>query len=126
VRELLLLSGGLDSAALAALRRPHTCLTVDYGQVSARGEFAASAAICAEIQLEHRTITVHAHELGSGLLAGEDRPADQSPSPEWWPFRNQMLVTFGAAWAVMHEHDVVTIGSVATDGERASGLLRSA
>jgi 7-cyano-7-deazaguanine synthase len=118
VTEVLLLSGGLDSAALAALRRPRTCLTIDYGQVSARGELAASGAICAELQLDHRAITVAAHELGSGLLAGEDDPQDQRPSPEWWPFRNQMLATFGAAWAVMHGHDLVTIGSVATDGER--------
>jgi 7-cyano-7-deazaguanine synthase len=118
VSELLLLSGGLDSAALAALRRPDTCLTIDYGQVSARGEIAASTAICGELALIHRTITVAAHELGAGLLAGEDRPTDQRPSPEWWPFRNQMLATFGAAWAVMNEHDLVTIGSVATDGER--------
>jgi 7-cyano-7-deazaguanine synthase len=114
----LLLSGGLDSTALAALRRPNTCLTIDYGQISARGEISASAVICAELALEHRTITVPARELGTGLLAGDDSPAHHHPSPEWWPFRNQMLVTLGAAWAVTHDLDLVTIGSVATDGDR--------
>lgn len=38
----LLLSGGLDSTAIAAWQRPDVCVTVDYGQRPARGELAAS------------------------------------------------------------------------------------
>jgi hypothetical protein len=36
--EVLLLSGGIDSSALAAWRRPTQTLVIDYGQISAPGE----------------------------------------------------------------------------------------
>jgi 7-cyano-7-deazaguanine synthase len=113
---VLLLSGGLDSAALAAATRPTTCLTIDYGQRPADAERTAAQHLCADLELEHATVRVDCSAIGGGLLAGTE--LDSAPSPEWWPFRNQLLVTIAAAWAHNNGHDVVVAGSVRTDGER--------
>jgi 7-cyano-7-deazaguanine synthase len=43
---------------------------------------------------------------------------DMAPSPEWWPFRNQLLVTLGAAWALRAGMDEVVVGAVAGDRSR--------
>jgi 7-cyano-7-deazaguanine synthase len=115
--ELLLLSGGLDSAALAAWRRPEFSLTVDYGQVPAKAEIAAAKAICRELRLEHHVLQVDCRHLGSGLLASSD-PVANAPSPEWWPYRNQLLVTLAASWGLPRGASSIAVGSVLGDGER--------
>lgn len=56
--DLLLLSGGIDSIALAAWLRPAECLTINYGQRPAAAEFSASAAVCKDLQLPHKLIDV--------------------------------------------------------------------
>lgn len=115
--ELLLLSGGLESAALAAWRRPSLTLTIDYGQLPAAGELAAAAAVCRELSLDHAVLRVDCSELGSGLLAAA-KQMDDAPSPEWWPYRNQLLVTLAAGWGLPRGATRITIGSVVGDGER--------
>lgn len=115
--ELLLLSGGLESAALAAWRRPRMTLTVDYGQRPAAGELAAAAAVCQELGLDHHVLRVDCAALGTGLLAARE-VIDDAPSPEWWPYRNQLLVTLAAGWGLPHRARSIIVGSVATDGER--------
>jgi 7-cyano-7-deazaguanine synthase len=115
--ELLLLSGGLESTALAAWRRPSLTLTVDYGQRPAGGELAAAAAVCRELDLEHNVLRIDCSSLGAGLLAAQ-QPSDDAPSPEWWPYRNQLLVTLAAGWGLPRGATTITVGSVATDGER--------
>jgi len=96
----LLLSGGLDSAALAAWTRPTVTLFVDYGQRPASAERRASAAIARELHLPHEELRIDAGAVGGGLLSNDGEPLAGSPSPEWWPFRNQLLVTLAAAWVV--------------------------
>lgn len=115
--ELLLLSGGLASTALAAWRRPPLTLTVDYGQRPAAGELIAAAAVCRELGLDHHALRVDCSELGSGLLAAAE-PAAVAPSPEWWPYRNQLLVTLAASWGLPRGATSITTGSVIGDGER--------
>lgn len=115
--ELLLLSGGLESTALAAWRRPALTLTIDYGQAPAVGELIASAAVCRELGLDHHALRVDCAELGSGLLAAAE-PAAVAPSPEWWPYRNQLLVTLAAGWGLARGATSITVGSVVGDGER--------
>lgn len=120
---LLLLSGGLDSAALAAWQRPDRTLFVDYGQRPAATESAAAAAVAAELGLPHARVTVDASAVGAGVLAVGDAVLDSSPSPEWWPFRNQLLVTLAAAWALRAGGTAaggwrVLLGTVAQDGRR--------
>jgi 7-cyano-7-deazaguanine synthase len=118
--RLLLLSGGVDSAALATSLRPAQTLFVNYGQRPAEAEAAAAAAIASELGLAHAQIDVDLSSLGGGLLAN-DEPLLAAPSPEWWPFRNQLLVSFAAAWAVRNGSpgatEVIT-GTVAADGAR--------
>lgn len=122
-RPLLLLSGGQDSAALASWYRPAACLTVNYGQRPFRGELRASQAIAAALSLAAFTVECDLSAIGSGLLARDAPKFDgcgpvASPTPEWWPYRNQLLATIAAAWALTRRYDVVVLGSVAGDAER--------
>ena len=114
---MLLLSGGLDSTALAAIYRPRLCLALDYGQRSAAGELRASTAICQSLGLNLRILRLDLGGLGGGLLKNED-PLPAAPSPEWWPYRNQLLVTAAASVALRERLPEVLAGAVAGDGTR--------
>lgn len=111
---------------MASWLRPAGCLTVNYGQRPFRGELRASRAIAAALGLAAFTVECDLSAIGLGLLArerpssGEDVPDPPipSPSPEWWPFRNQLLATIAAAWALTRGYDVIVLGSVAGDAER--------
>jgi 7-cyano-7-deazaguanine synthase len=113
----------VDSTALAALERPALCLSIDYGQRSARSELRAASAICGALNLPYQELRLDFGGLGGGLLLGDD-VLPNAPSPEWWPFRNQFLVTAAASVALREQLDCVLIGSVAGDGDRhADGRL---
>ncbi|HWH30501.1 MAG TPA: 7-cyano-7-deazaguanine synthase [Mycobacteriales bacterium] len=123
-RAVLLLSGGLDSAALLALARPALALFVDYGQRPARAEGRAAAAVASALGTELEDVRVDLREIGGGLLHG-DTPIPGAPSPEWWPYRNQLLVTTAAAVAVRRGLGEVLTATVASDGQRhADGTPR--
>ncbi len=114
---VLLLSGGLDSTALAALFRPALCLAIDYGQRSAAGEIRAATAICRALDLVMKTLTLDLGGIGGGLLKNEDA-IPGAPSPEWWPYRNQILATAAASIALQAGLPQVLTGTVAGDGAR--------
>ncbi|GHC88084.1 7-cyano-7-deazaguanine synthase [Pseudorhodoferax aquiterrae] len=120
MRELLLLSGGVDSAALAAWRRPALALTIDYGQRAASAEIHASQQICAALTVPHEALTASVKHLGSGVMAGQ-RSSPHSENEEFWPFRNQYLITLAAMVAIQRGLDAVVIGTVATDGRHRDG-----
>jgi 7-cyano-7-deazaguanine synthase len=112
----LLLSGGLDSAALAFWFRPDVCVTVDYGQKSAAGELAAAESICSELSLPHRVVDVDLSALGSGQMSGCGSPKGvDAAAPEFWPYRNQMLVTLAGMLLQPDGLSEIIIGTVATD-----------
>jgi 7-cyano-7-deazaguanine synthase len=122
---LLLLSGGLDSAALAAWLKPAHALFIDYGQRPAKAEGTAARAVAEELSIPFSSIEIDLSPVGSGLLA-DDRSMSGAPSPEWWPFRNQLLVSIAAGWAIgnlvhatggSREVEVLT-GTVRSDGRR--------
>ncbi len=117
VRKLMLLSGGLDSAAVAALERPARALFVDYGQVSAEAEREASNAVAQHLHLELDKLNIDLGAVGSGLLAGSGQP-DAAPTSEWYPFGNQQLATIAAAHALKRGLGAVVLGTVAGDGDR--------
>jgi 7-cyano-7-deazaguanine synthase len=119
-RELLLLSGGIDSIALAAWRRPQEAVTIDYGQACADAEVRAASQVCKEFEIEHHIIRADCSKLGSGDLAGTT-PLEVAPAPEWWPFRNQLLITFAAMRAVARGIQRIAIGTVNTDSFHADG-----
>lgn len=112
--KALLISGGLDSSALAHWLRPDVCVMVDYGQRAARGEWAASSAICAALGLVHHKIEVDLSSLGSGTMAGKS-PATDGAVAEFWPYRNQMLVTLAGMWLMPQGVKEIMVGSVSTD-----------
>jgi 7-cyano-7-deazaguanine synthase len=112
--KILLLSGGYDSTALAWELRPALALTVDYGQLAAEGEIRASRAVARALGLQHEVLTVDCRALGSGVMAGVP-PLQEAPSQEWWPFRNQFLVTLAAMRALQIGAKGIVIGTVSTD-----------
>jgi 7-cyano-7-deazaguanine synthase len=117
VRELLLFSGGIDSSALASLGVASAALFIDYGQRSAAGELTASTGISSALGIELHTLRIDCGSIGSGILAGS-RPSHYARSPEWWPFRNQLLVTLAASWGLPRGVKRIVVGSVRTDRER--------
>ena len=116
----ILLSGGIDSISLAWWKKPQVAYTVDYGQRSANGEMRAAGAVCSTMDIVHRIIYVDCSSLGSGDLAGRE-PNLFAPSPEWWPFRNQLLLTLAAMAAVQDGVSKLLFGAVKTDSFHQDG-----
>jgi 7-cyano-7-deazaguanine synthase len=114
--RVLLLSGGLDSACIAAWQRPEHCLNITYGQKAAVAEQRSAAAVAAHLGLPFTHITVDATSASAAIRAPAEGPV--SDEVLWWPFRNQLLITLAAAWAVARGHSEVLTGTVAGDGER--------
>lgn len=119
----LLLSGGQDSIALAHWFRPRWAITVDYGQVPAEAEFVAAQAVCRELGIEQICVSVDCRALGSGDMAGS-KALDIAPVSEWWPFRNQLLLTLAATAAVARGATELLIGTVSTDATHTDGTLQ--
>lgn len=116
----LLLSGGMDSIAIAFWKRPRLAITIDYGQRPAEGEIRAASAASAAIGIEHHVITVDLSALGSGDMART--PAlGLAPLSEWWPYRNQMLITLAAMKGIGLGMSKLLIGTLKTDGGHADG-----
>jgi len=120
MKRAILLSGGIDSIALSFWKRPEIAITVDYGQVCALAESETSAYIADQLGIEHFLVKVNCRELGNGDLAGKESLL-LSPSREWWPFRNQMLVTFAAMKAIQVGASEIYLGSVKSDGFHVDG-----
>lgn len=118
--SLLLLSGGLDSSCIAAWRAPRLCLTINYGQAAAAAEISASREICRLLDLEHAVVEVDCRALGEGTLAGSAK-SEHSEWEEFWPYRNQLLVTFAAAIALKSGLATVLCGSISTDDRHVDG-----
>ena len=119
-RTAVLLSGGMDSVALAYWRRPPLAITIAYGQLPAPGELRAAQAVAHELRMHHEIVEVDLSLLGSGDMAGR-RPLDVAPMPEWWPFRNQMLITLAAMRGVAVGVTDLLIGTVKSDSSHADG-----
>jgi len=118
--KAILLSGGIDSIALCYWKRPEIAVTIDYGQIPAKSEFQASESICKILGISHVTYRVDCSELGSGDLSNA-KALNIAPSPEWWPYRNQLLVTLAAMKVVSMEVGELMIGSVISDGFHKDG-----
>jgi 7-cyano-7-deazaguanine synthase len=116
----LLFSGGIDSTALAAWQRPDVLVTIDYGQCVAGAEVRAATEIARRLRLRHELIQVNAAALGVGHLAGRP-PSELGAAPEWWPYRNQLLVTLAAMRLVPEGLSEISIGTVMGDDIYADG-----
>lgn len=120
MKKGLLLSGGMDSIAIAWWKRPDMAFTVDYGQRPADAEIDAARAICEELSIQHEIIRVDCSSLGSGAMAGT-APSAVAPVSEWWPFRNQLILTLVGMAAVSTKIGDLMIGALRTDGIHADG-----
>lgn len=110
----------MDSIALAYWKRPEIAFTVDYGQTPAAAEIAAAGQISGELGIEHHIIRADCSRLGSGDMASA-APLAIAPVPEWWPYRNQLLITLAGMRAVALGVTEMLLGSVASDGLHADG-----
>lgn len=120
VDTVLLLSGGVDSTALAHSKQPDLAITVDYGQSCADAEVRASAQICGELNIQHEVLKVDCSDLGTGHLA-ESEQLDIANTAEWWPFRNQLIITLAAMKSIRREANKLIVGSVHDDSQHADG-----
>ncbi|MFC6100315.1 7-cyano-7-deazaguanine synthase [Olivibacter domesticus] len=118
----LLLSGGLDSISLAYMVRPEIAFTVDYGQKPAQTEIKISENICKILKIRHEVIVVDCSSLGSGDLTNNPS-LNTSPSSEWWPYRNQLLVTLVAMRAISLNVRELLVGSVRSDNFHKDGTI---
>jgi 7-cyano-7-deazaguanine synthase len=116
----LLLSGGMDSISIAWWKRPDIAISVDYGQRAAAAELEAAGAVCHAIGIRHEIVRADCSSLGSGDMAGLP-PVAVAPVSEWWPFRNQLVLTLAGIAAVKLGVSNLMIGALATDGEHADG-----
>ena len=97
-------------------------ITIDYGQVCAAAELRAAGAVCSELNIPHRVVTVDCRAMGSGDLANKPR-VEAAPESDWWPFRNQLILTI-AGMALLHEGvNYLLLGTVKTDQSHADGTL---
>ena len=119
----LLLSGGVDSVALAFWKRPQVAMTIDYGQRAAVAEVNVSRHICSLLEIDHVVIRVDCSSLGSGDMAGLS-PLPGAPVSEWWPYRNQLLATLAGMKAIAIGATEIMLASVASDASHVDGTLR--
>lgn len=120
VKRVLLLSGGIDSIALAYWLRPKIGITIDYGQASAEKEITAAAFVAQELGIDHVVVRAGIADMGIGTMSRSEGMAI-SPVPEWWPFRNQFLITLAGMQAVRSECEEVIIGTVKSDRQMKDG-----
>ena len=118
--KALLLSGGIDSTALAAWQRPDFAILIDYGQLPAQGELRASRIITKELNIPLHFIRIDCSSIGSGMLSGNEK-LSFSPSIEWWPYRNQLLISLAGSKAISEGAEELLIGTVKTDGFHVDG-----
>lgn len=120
--RVLLLTGGLDSTALAVMLEVDRALFIDYGQRPARGEERAARAVAEalEIPLDIRRVDLAAFGHGTMSAAGTAFPAAQA-APEFWPYRNQMLITLAAMTYAAEPVTEIVIGTVVGDDAHPDG-----
>ncbi len=118
--KAILLSGGMDSIALAYWKRPKYSFTIDYGQKPAKAEISAAIQISNYLGINHHIISVDCSELGCGDMNGTS-PLSISPITEWWPYRNQLLVTLACMKGISFGITELLVGSVLTDTSHKDG-----
>ena len=70
MKRAILLSGGMDSSAIAFMERPQLAIVIDYGQMPAGGERRAARAVAKRLNIPLETIEIDCSFLGSGDMAG--------------------------------------------------------
>jgi len=110
----------MDSLSLAWWKRPDIAFTIDYGQLAADAEISASIAICKKLGIAHNIIHIDCRSLGSGDMAGTEAN-HHAPATDWWPYRNQLLITLTAMKAIEFGINRLWIGTVRSDSSHKDG-----
>jgi 7-cyano-7-deazaguanine synthase len=95
-------------------------VAVDYGQRPAEAEIRAAEQVCREMGISHHVLRIDCSALGAGDMRGTYGLA-VVPTPEWWPFRDQMLVTFAAAHLLRFGVNRMFIGTLRSDSVNGDG-----
>lgn len=117
----LLLSGGVDSACLLKWKYPQIALFIDYGQPPAKREFEAAKSLCKDFSIPLKKITLPIYK--SQVIKNGEHWI-HSEFNEWYPFRNQFLVTIGAIFCQTNSIKNLLIGSVSTDSHYKDGTKK--
>lgn len=123
MNNAILLSGGMDSIALAFWKRPSIAFTIDYGQLPAETEIRTSKVIADRLNIDHHILRVNCADLGSGDLIN-DTPLQSAPSSEWWPYRNQLLLTLALMKGIKLGVTEIMVASVKSDGFHKDGTQK--
>mgnify|MGYP001807866172 FL=1 len=75
---------------------------------------------CQTLGIEHHIIRIDCRSLGSGDMAGTEADPN-APSSDWWPYRNQMLISLAAMKAIALGVTHLWIGTVKSDGTHLDG-----
>lgn len=128
-RSVVLLSGGLDSAANLAMAseydEPVLALTFDYGQRAIRGELAAAKRFAEYYGVSHRIVEIRwLKDLGESRLTAREGSLELLKSDEldnlvraevsakavWVPNRNGVFINIAAAFAEDLKASRVVVG----------------
>lgn len=119
----ILLSGGIDSIALTYWKRPDVAITINYGQTPAATEIRTSAMIAKILGIPHYVVEADCSGLGSGDLINQTA-LSVSPSSEWWPYRNQLLVTLACMRGIALGINELMLASVKSDSFHKDGTAQ--
>lgn len=119
-KRALLISGGIEFTCLAWLLKPELAFTVDYGQVPAPTEISSSRDICTFLNIEHVVLGAPTNFVSVGLMSLR-RSTQDSQHPEFWPYRNQFILTCAMMAGYSRGVTEIVIGSVAGDFKFADG-----
>lgn len=148
-RSVLLLSGGLDSAANLAFcaerDTPALALTADYGQRAAKSEIRAARALCRYYGVDHEVVDLRwLGALGGSSLTDKNRKVPELASSQldalgitrktaaavWVPNRNGVLINVASAYAETLKASRVVVGfnaeEAATFPDNSKAFLKQA
>lgn len=120
IRDLLLLSGGLDSTLVAHWWKPEAAIFVDYGQVAAQSELKAFHHVCDKLEIKKHTLSVDISQYGFGAMFGGEG-AVIGYDRDWLPFRNQYLITCAGMCAAKFGYHRLLVGSLKSDNIYGDG-----
>lgn len=105
----------MDSISLLYWKKCDFAYTIDYGQICSKREIDASKYVCEKLSVNHKIISIDCTPIGSGSLNKTNRLNVNNNLEEWWPFRNQLLITFAAAQALKDGVTKILIATVKSD-----------
>jgi len=118
--RVLLFSGGIDSTCLAWAERPDRLVFIDYGQIPAKGELRACISIADNLNMPFDVLETDLRQFGSGTMAGKTHESSEAIA-EFWPYRNQMLITLVAMAYHSQNLREIIVGTVKSDRQHADG-----